>query len=589
MLHRSARVFAILAGYGFLFFLFDTQATFFEVMPGVSLWYPSAGLNLALVLIFGVAYAPAIFVALLISGLWISEPAIPLRHLLLPDALIAIGNAGAAWGLRRVLRGRTLFAPGAIVWLVGGMAALALWNSVMAVGSYALTGLSGYTFGSALAAIPSWWLGDWAGMLTLAPLLLLAPLAIGSVEVPWCGPVRFEPLRRLRGMAELGAEVFAVVASVYVAFIVHGAPYPLYLCFLPLLWVALRHGLARSALGILIVNLGAAYALHGRGDAGSILELQLFIVALALTGLFLGALVSERARAFGTLRTALQALDGTGASESARISMHDDALHIADQLRSKQAQLADSADVLQHQNARKDQLFSIISHDLKNQIGTAAGLAEVIASDAPSMDRGTLVNLAQHINRVTWQAHDMLVNLLEWTQMHVDGARPNPADRAAPELIGPALEQVEQAAQQKEITIERVIPSDLTIRGYPTLLQSVVRNLVANAIKFTDAGGTITVEATGREADVLLCVRDDGTGMTADELDGLFSLNRSASRTGTAGEKGTGLGLVLCREIVEQHGGSIWAESEVGVGSAFYVTVPHAPVWEHDAPEVPAP
>jgi len=186
---------------GALFVVLDTQATLFEIAPGVSLWYPSAGLNLALVLIFGVQYTPAIFVALVGSGLLISDP-IPIRHLLLPNLAIAIGNGGVAWILRRALRGRALATPGSMVRLIGAMAALATWNSVLAPTSYLLTGLEGYALGTLPTTAFKWGVGDWAGMLTLTPLLLVAALAAGVRTVPESRPPSRRSLRKGPGRPE---------------------------------------------------------------------------------------------------------------------------------------------------------------------------------------------------------------------------------------------------------------------------------------------------------------------------------------------------------------------------------------------------
>jgi len=144
---------------------------------------------------------------------------------------------------------------------------------------------------------------------------------------------------------------------------------------------------------------------------------------------------------------------------------------------------------------------------------------------------------------------------------------------------------VSQAAARKNIALERDVEPDLTVYGHPALLQSVTRNLVSNAIKYTEEGGRVMVRAHASEDGTTLCVRDNGIGIPNDELDQLFQPVQGQSKKGTGGERGSGLGLALCREIVEQHGGSIWAESEPGEGSAFYFTIPHP----SDAPQAKSP
>lgn len=593
---RLARPVSLLIAYGALFTVFDTQATLFEIAPGLSLWYPSAGLNLALVLVGGVAYAPAIFVALLASGLWISEPAIPMQHLLLPDAAIAIGNGVAAWWLRRALRHRTLFTPGAIVRMVGVMAALAAWNGLAGSASYWLTGQAGYALGSLPGHAFNWWIGDWAGMLTLTPPLLLAAVASGiytrTAEGASLPSVRWP--QTPGAWAEALAEGGAIAASLVGAVALFGEPYQLYLCFLPLLWMALRHGLGRAVVGVLLVNGGAIAVLRQAPDPTSILQLQLFIVTLALTGLFIGALVSERRRAMRTLNQSLDALspgtepEGADRQGEDDVSITDDVQQFARRLRAKQEQLAEDAGALQHQNQalrsteaklkrqnqRKDQLFSIIAHDLRGHIGTAAGLGDLIETDAPTMPRDTTARLAQHLNRSIQQAQDMLDRLLELARVYVNAATQEATPQAADALVGATLEHVAQEAARKNIALDTHISPDLTVHGHAVLVETVVRNLVSNAIKFTERGGHVCVRASRAGDETQFEVRDTGVGMPPEMVEALFDPSHRRSQDGTGGERGTGLGLALSREIVEQHGGRIWAESTPGEGSTFYFTLP---------------
>ncbi|MFB6229888.1 MAG: ATP-binding protein [Salinibacter sp.] len=591
MPRRFLRTAAVLLGYGALFVVLDTQATLFEIAPGVSLWYPSAGLNLALVLIFGVRYTPAIFVALLASGLWISDPAIPVQHLLLPNLAIAVGNGGVAWALRRALRGRALATPGSMVRLIGAMAALATWNSVLAPVSYLLTGLEGYALDTLHTTAFKWGVGDWAGMLTLTPPLLVAALAVGVRTVPesWTRGLNVRWPRTRGALLELGGQVGAVVLSLYGAFRLFEGPYLLYLCFLPILWMALRHGLARASVGVLIVNLGAVILLSGGSEPGSILGLQLFILALALTGLVVGALVSERRHTVDTLRHVLAGTDGGGepvSPEGSPDASIDEEVHrVADRVHSKQQQLAADADLLQRQNRRRDQLFGIIAHDLQGAVGTAGGLAEVVEAEADTLPRDKIATFGRSLGRSIERAQTLLNGLLEWAQLYAEDDPEESAGERIEAIVEPALDHVGPDAEEKQIRIEREIESDLMVRGSPTLLQAVVRNLLSNAIKFTEESGRVVVRATGEADTVTLCVQDDGVGMSQDELDSLFKPDERTSRPGTAGEQGAGLGLVLCREIVEQYGGQIWAESTPGEGTAVYCTVPASA--GENAPEPP--
>jgi signal transduction histidine kinase len=583
----------ILLGYGVLFVALDTYATLFEIAPGVSLWYPSAGLNLALVLIFGVWYTPAIFVALVASGLWISEPAISVWHLLLPDLVIAVGNGGVAWGLRQQLRGRALATPGSMIRLVGAMALLAGWNGGLASAGYLITGLDGYSVATMPTTVFKWWVGDWAGMLTLTPPLLMGALFVGGREIPesWSRGLDGRGAWVPTAPIEFGVQLGAVGLSLYGTFEWFGGAYPLYLCFLPVLWMALRHGLPRATLGVLLINVGAVVLLSGANEAGSILELQMFILAVALTGLVVGALVSERRHAVNTLRRVLdgsKALPETGASERGPEASIDAEMHrVADRVRSQQEEMAADADLLQRQNRRRDQLFGLIAHDLQGAVGTAGGLAEVVETEAETLSREMIETFGDRLGQSIERAQTLLDGLLEWAQLYAEDEMEAAEAEAVTAIVNPVLTHLEPDAEEKDIDMESKVESDLTVYGHPTLLQAVVRNLLTNALKFTEVGGRVVVRAAEAAGTVTISVQDNGVGIPEDEVDSLFSPEGSSSRQGTAGETGAGLGLVLCREIVEQYGGQIWAESTRGEGTTVSFTLPTSADAENgeEAPE----
>lgn len=590
---RLLRVLGILLGYGVLFVAFDTHATFFEIAPGVSLWYPSAGLNLALVLIFGLWYTPAIFVALVASGLWISEPAISFRHLLLPNLAIAVGNGAVAWGLRRNLHGRALATPGSMVRLVGAMAALAGWNSGLASASYLITGLEGYSVGTISTTIFKWGVGDWAGMLILTPPLLVGALFVGVREIPesWTQGLDLRWSWSPTMILEFGAQVAAAVLSLYGAFQWVGGPYLLYLCFLPVLWMALRHGLPRATLGVLLINVGAVVLLSQGNEAGSILGLQMFILALALTGLVVGALVSERRHTVKRLRQVLggsEAASESGSSAHAPEASLDEEMHrVADRVRSKQEEMAADADLLQRQNRRRDQLFGLIAHDLQGAVGTAGGLAEVVETEAETLSREMIATFGNRLRQSIERAQTLLDGLLEWAQLYAEDEMEGSEEEAVTDIVNPVLTYLEPDAEEKKIDMESEVEPGLTVRGHPTLLRAVVRNLLSNALKFTEEEGQVVVRAAEASGTATISVQDNGVGIPEEEVDSLFTPEGGTSRQGTAGEKGAGLGLVLCREIVEQYGGRIWAESARGQGTTVSFTLPTSADAENgeEAPE----
>jgi signal transduction histidine kinase len=379
-------------------------------------------------------------------------------------------------------------------------------------------------------------------------------------------------------MLELGAQVGTAVLSLYGAFQWVGGPYLLYLCFLPVLWMALRHGLSRATFGVLFINVGAVVFLSGGTEAGTILGLQMFIVALALTGLLVGALVTERQHAVKRLR---QVLGGSESAPESSSSEHvsevtiDEEMHrVADRVRSKQRDMAANADLLQRQNRRRDQLFGLIAHDLQGAVGTAGGLAKVVATEAETLPRETIATFGSRLRQSIERAQTLLDGLLEWAHLYAEDGEEGTEEEAVTAIVSPVLTHFESDAEEKEIDIESEIESGLRMRGHSTLLQAVVRNLLSNALKFTEEGGRVVVRAVEEGGTVTISVQDNGVGIPEDEVDSLFTPEGGTSRQGTAGEKGAGLGLVLCREIVEQYGGQIWAESTRGEGTTVYVTLP---------------
>jgi signal transduction histidine kinase len=304
----------------------------------------------------------------------------------------------------------------------------------------------------------------------------------------------------------------------------------------------------------------------------------LFILALALTGLVVGTLVSERRHTVKILRRVLtgdEAAPQSGSAAHPEAPIDAEMQRVADRVRSKQQDLAADADLLQRQNRRRDQLFGIIAHDLRGAVGTAGGLAEVVETEAESLSREMIATFGRRLGRSIERAQTLLDGLLEWAHLYAEDEMEEAAEEEVTAIVEPVLTHLEPEAEEKKIEMANEVEPDLTVCGHPTLLQSVVRNLLSNALKFTEKGGRVVVRAAAEEnSHVTISVHDNGVGIPSEEVDSLFAPEGGSSRQGTAGETGAGLGLVLCREIVEQYGGWIWAESTRGEGTTVYVTLP---------------
>jgi PAS domain S-box-containing protein len=237
---------------------------------------------------------------------------------------------------------------------------------------------------------------------------------------------------------------------------------------------------------------------------------------------------------------------------------------------------------LQKLNAEKDKFFSIIAHDLRSPLGGLMKLTEMMADEDQYFSPDQLKEIILDLSHSARNIFNLLENLLEWSQMQRGLTVLHPQRLGLKELVIGCTEIVIESADAKAIELAVDIPAELEVIVDTNMFQSVIRNLVSNAIKFTQKGGKVTISArTCEDNTTIIAVKDNGIGMGNEILDNLFRIDAKSSHKGTEGEPGTGLGLLLCKDFIEKHSGKIWAESEVGKGSVFYFTLPY-----DDEPEV---
>jgi len=229
---------------------------------------------------------------------------------------------------------------------------------------------------------------------------------------------------------------------------------------------------------------------------------------------------------------------------------------------------------LKELNASKDKFFSIIAHDLKNPFNSLIGLSELLKAKVIENNYTELNFFSESIYSVSKQTYTLLENLLEWANSQQGGMKYNPRVINLQNQTNEVVELLMEVANRKSITISVDINDGITILADPDMLNTILRNLVSNAIKFTFKNGKINLAATVSNSWATISVSDNGTGMSPETVDKIFALASNVSTPGTNKEKGTGLGLLLCKDFVEKHGGTIWAESEEGKGSAFRFTLP---------------
>jgi signal transduction histidine kinase len=225
-------------------------------------------------------------------------------------------------------------------------------------------------------------------------------------------------------------------------------------------------------------------------------------------------------------------------------------------------------------NGTKDKLFSIIAHDLKNPFSSLISFSELIRRSAHKLEREKIAAMADRMSSSARQAYALLENLLNWSRIQTGLLKPMPVLIQVNELFTEARELTAAAAQSKNITINFMTADDLLVFADHHMTATVIRNLISNALKFSYAGSEVTVCAKTNADMILFEIIDKGIGI-AEEFQGqLLDLQNTFSASGTAAEKGTGLGLILCREFVEINGGTIWLESVLEKGTTFYFTLP---------------
>jgi len=227
---------------------------------------------------------------------------------------------------------------------------------------------------------------------------------------------------------------------------------------------------------------------------------------------------------------------------------------------------------LEMANSLKDKLLTVIAHDLRTPIANLSNMVEMF--EAGDLSASDVNGLMKNINPIVKGAEFTLYNLLEWAGNQVKGKRVD-ASSVDIFLLGVEMEQTfKHALQQKNIEfINNAYPGQ-SVKADENHLKVILRNLVSNAIKFTDAHGTVTLTTVVENNGLMISVSDNGKGMTADELNKLFYIHTHFSNAGTHGEQGTGIGLLLCKELIELNGGKLKVESVVGKGSTFYFNLP---------------
>lgn len=225
-------------------------------------------------------------------------------------------------------------------------------------------------------------------------------------------------------------------------------------------------------------------------------------------------------------------------------------------------------------NSAKDKLFSIIAHDLKNPFFGIIGFSEILYEDYNELSDDERKKFAKDINELADNTHKMLENLLEWSRQQSGRIEFNPKTFDVTSLIHETINAANHQAKIKNIKINSSVSETMNVSADQNMINTVIRNLLSNAIKFTMPGGHIEVSAALNDTKVFISIKDNGVGMDDNTLKKLFNINNTIKSSGTSGEKGTGLGLILCKEFVERNGGNISVQSILDNGSTFAFSIP---------------
>lgn len=236
--------------------------------------------------------------------------------------------------------------------------------------------------------------------------------------------------------------------------------------------------------------------------------------------------------------------------------------------------LAKRKEELKELNATKNKLFSIIAHDLRGPIGNLKSFINLMLTEKDLFDEEELEKSLQQLYSTSSSTFELLENLLEWAKSQQNKIVFNPEKINIYTITEETILLLSENAKKKSIIIQNQLPKDADVMADKNMITTVFRNLISNAIKFTNANKNIYITALEDEVMTTINIKDEGIGIAPENISKLFGLSDHFTSSGTAGEKGTGLGLVLCKEFVEKNNGKIWVESNVGEGSSFNFTLP---------------
>jgi signal transduction histidine kinase len=229
---------------------------------------------------------------------------------------------------------------------------------------------------------------------------------------------------------------------------------------------------------------------------------------------------------------------------------------------------------LKELNATKDKFFNIIAHDLKNPFTSLLGSSELLYNNINKMAPENIKKLSLILNDSAKGGYAILLNLLDWSRSQTGILKYKPEKINLKNLIDENISNLQLSAANKEIRLFSEIKDNLFVNADKNMINTLLRNLLNNAVKFTHRNGKVVIGAVTDSKNVIISVKDTGLGISEDKIEKLFRIDTKHSMPGTENEQGTGLGLKLCQEFVDKMGGKIWVESVENKGSTFKFSIP---------------
>jgi signal transduction histidine kinase len=229
---------------------------------------------------------------------------------------------------------------------------------------------------------------------------------------------------------------------------------------------------------------------------------------------------------------------------------------------------------LKELNITKDKFFSIIAHDLKSPFNSIIGFSEFLLDNYTEMEINEIQTSLHFIHSSSKHAYTLLENLLVWARSQTKAIEFKPVSFNLKDGIFDTVTMAEGIAAKKHIKLTSDIEGNITIIADINMINTVIRNLLSNAIKFTPSDGIVKISISEDSESWLFTISDSGVGIDPKNIDKLFKIENKFSTMGTENEIGTGLGLILCKEFIERHGGKIWVNSTINIGTEFKFSIP---------------